>query len=138
MNVAPYLFYESVGPAAEWLQTAFGFSEVVSYRDDRDDVTYAELSYAGSPIMVGRFGRHYRNPKSTGYVSQLVFVQVDDVDAHFARAVAAGATILEPVSDKPYGMRQYTAEDPEGHRWAFGQPVRDVSPEEMKRVSLTS
>jgi uncharacterized glyoxalase superfamily protein PhnB len=49
------------------------------------------------------------------------FVEVDDVDAHHARASAAGATILRLPEDQPYGFRVYTAEDLEGHRWMFGQ-----------------
>ena len=53
-----------------------------------------------------------------------VFVTVDDVDAHHARAVAAGATVIRSPADvEPTGMRLYTAEDPEGHRWMFGQQL---------------
>ena len=59
-----------------------------------------------------------------------LFVAVDDVDAHHVRAVAAGATVIRPVENSPEaGMRLYTAEDPEGHRWMFGQRLageRDV------------
>ena len=50
-----------------------------------------------------------------------VFVEVDDVDAHYDRAVAAGATILREPNEPGVGFRIYTAEDPEGHRWMFGQ-----------------
>ena len=53
-----------------------------------------------------------------------LFVTVDDVDAHHARAVAAGATVIRPLADVELtGMRLYTAEDPEGHRWMFGQQL---------------
>ena len=50
-------------------------------------------------------------------------VRVDDVDAHHARAVAHGATILREPEEPGVGERLYTAEDPEGHRWMFGQPL---------------
>jgi uncharacterized glyoxalase superfamily protein PhnB len=136
MTLTPYLFYEDVDEAARWLQAAFGFSHVVTSRDEQDQTTY-ELWWDGSSVMIGHFGRHYQNPKHTGYVSQLVYVEVDDIDDHFARATAAGATIVDPVTDKPYGIRQYTAADPEGHRWVFGRSVRDVLPQEMEDVTVS-
>jgi len=48
-------------------------------------------------------------------------VEVDDLDAHYERARAAGATIIREPEDPGIGRRIYTAEDPEGHRWMFGQ-----------------
>jgi uncharacterized glyoxalase superfamily protein PhnB len=137
MTLMPYLFYEDVPGAAEWLQEAFGFTEIVAYRDERNEVTY-ELSCQGSSVMIGHFGRSYRNPRHTGHISQLLYMEVKDVDAHCARAAVAGAMILDPLADKPFGIRQYIASDPEGHRWGFGQPVRDVLPEEMERVSVST
>jgi uncharacterized glyoxalase superfamily protein PhnB len=136
MTLMPYLFYEDVDAAAQWLRVAFGFTEVVAYRDERDEVTY-ELSCEGSSVMIGHFGRSYQNPKQTGHISQLLFMEVNDVDAHCDRAVAGGAIVVDPLCDKPFGIRQYIAVDPEGHRWGFGQPVRDVLPEEMERVVST-
>jgi uncharacterized glyoxalase superfamily protein PhnB len=53
-------------------------------------------------------------------------VRVDDVDAHHARAGERGARILGPPADYPYGERQYTAQDPGGHRWTFSQSIADV------------
>jgi len=52
-----------------------------------------------------------------------------DVDAHCAHARQHGARIVKDVSDMPFGVRQYTAEDPEGHRWTFSQNIADVPPE---------
>jgi uncharacterized glyoxalase superfamily protein PhnB len=57
-------------------------------------------------------------------------VHVPDVDAHFEHAKRLGAKILEPVNNMPFGERQYTAEDPEGHRWTFSQSVADVPPQQ--------
>jgi uncharacterized glyoxalase superfamily protein PhnB len=59
-----------------------------------------------------------------------VHAYVDDVDAHFERAKAAGATMLSEPEDTPWGDRHYRVEDLEGHRWMFAQHVRDVAPEE--------
>ncbi len=57
-------------------------------------------------------------------------VFVDDIDAHLARVMAAGAKIVEGLNETVYGEWQYVAEDLEGHRWLFSQRVRDVSPDE--------
>lgn len=61
------------------------------------------------------------------------YLFVEDVDAHFGRAKAAGAKILQEPADQFYGDRTYCAQDPEGHQWYFAQHVRDVAPEDMKR-----
>jgi uncharacterized glyoxalase superfamily protein PhnB len=70
--------------------------------------------------MLGCPGPEYRNPKRLGGHTQLVYVYVDDVDAHCERARAAGAEILREPEDQDYGARDYTARDPEGHIWSFG------------------
>jgi uncharacterized glyoxalase superfamily protein PhnB len=62
-------------------------------------------------------------------------VRVDDVDAHHARAAARGATIADAPQDFPYGERQYSAEDPGGHRWTFSQTIADVAPEDWGGTS---
>jgi uncharacterized glyoxalase superfamily protein PhnB len=59
-----------------------------------------------------------------------VHVLVDDVDAHYARAVAAGAEIRQAPEDMPYGDRRYDAYDLEGQLWSFATRVREVAPEE--------
>jgi uncharacterized glyoxalase superfamily protein PhnB len=56
-------------------------------------------------------------------------VRIDDVDAHHAAAVRAGATVVHPPADHAYGERQYTVHDPGGHRWTFSQSIADVAPE---------
>jgi uncharacterized glyoxalase superfamily protein PhnB len=55
-----------------------------------------------------------------------MYCYVDDVDAHYARALAAGATIVAEPQDQPYGARSYRAIDPEGHRFIFATPLSDV------------
>ena len=65
-------------------------------------------------------------------------VRVDDVDAHHDRAAAAGAQIALPPTDYPYGERQYTAEDPGGHRWTFSQSVADVDPADWGGLLVSS
>ena len=67
-----------------------------------------------------------------------VLVKVDDVDAHHDRARQHGARILGPPRDYPYGERQYSAEDLEGHRWTFTQAIADLAPEEWGGTSASA
>jgi uncharacterized glyoxalase superfamily protein PhnB len=64
-------------------------------------------------------------------------VRVSDVDGHSERSSRHGARILQPPADYPYGERQYTVEDPGGHRWTFSQTIADVAPEEWGGVAGT-
>jgi uncharacterized glyoxalase superfamily protein PhnB len=126
-TVVPILVYEDAAKAVSWLCRAFGFRERI--RAERDGILFhAQLVVGDGAIMVGRRGGEFTPPR-VGEVSQYVHVTVDDVAAHREQALRSGARILRDVADMPFGERQYTAEDPEGHRWTFSQHVADVSPE---------
>jgi uncharacterized glyoxalase superfamily protein PhnB len=131
-RITPYLLYEDVGVALDWLARAFGFRERMRLRGPDGTITHAEMTLADGVVMMGCPGPDYRNPRRLGQVTQSVYVYVDDVDGHFTRAREAGATILEEPRDQFYGDRRYGAADPEGHHWYFAQHVRDVAPEDMK------
>jgi len=129
------LSYEDVAAAIDWLGRAFGFREEGErYADEDGRVTHAELSLDGAVVMLGWPGPDYRSPArhaeeceqarrwlATPWVIDGVHVSVDDIDRHFERARAAGATILRELEDLPFG-RLYSAADLEGHRWMFMQP----------------
>lgn len=132
-RVIPYLYYEDVAAAMDWLAKAFGFRETERIPGPGGSVVHGEMWLADGLIMVGSPGPDYRCPAKTGAVSAGLYVYVDDVNAHFAHARAAGAKILEELADQFYGDRRYMAEDPEGQRWAFGTHVRDVPPEEYRQ-----
>ena len=74
--------------------------------------------------MMGCPGPDYRGPRKLGAVTQNLYVRVKDIDAHFERAKAAGAKILEELTETFYGHRRYGAEDPEGHVWYFAEPIK--------------
>jgi PhnB protein len=132
--VTPYLHYEDAASALQFLTTAFGFRE--KFRMDGPDgrVAHAEVELGDKGVvMLGEPGEGYRSPKSLGAkVTSSVYVYVDDVDDHYARAREAGATILREPEDQFYGDRNYAVADPEGHEWYFGTHVRDVTMEEME------
>lgn len=131
-TVIPMIAYED-GPAAmDWLAKAFGFREL-DRRVENGRLTHGEMDTGGGVVMMATPSTHYHGPKrhreecatamawhDVPYIIDGVLVHIDDVDAHFERARAAGATILSPVEDGPGGKR-YRAEDLEGHRWMFSQ-----------------
>jgi uncharacterized glyoxalase superfamily protein PhnB len=122
-QLTPYLFYEDVPGALEWLAKAFGFRERMRMHGPDGDVNHAEMELGSAVIMMGCPSPDYRNPKALGGVTVGCYVHVDDVDAHCDHARAAGATIEAEPEDKPYGDRVYGAVDPEGHQWWFATSV---------------
>ncbi|MCI0388208.1 MAG: VOC family protein [Acidobacteria bacterium] len=135
-RITPYLLYEDVTGALEWLARAFGFRECGIRMSGPDGkVNHAAMELDDAIIMMGYPGPDYKNPKRLGHVTQNLYVNVDDVDKHFEQARKAGAKILQEPEDMFYGDRRYGAEDLEGHHWYFAQHVRDVPPEEYMKQS---
>jgi uncharacterized glyoxalase superfamily protein PhnB len=135
MRITPYILYEDVAAALDWLAAAFGFRERLRLTGDDGVVTHAEMTVLDDGVvMLGHPGPDYENPKKTGMVNQFPYIIVDDVDAHFAQAQAADASIVRELRDEEYGHRVYAAEDPEGHHWWFAQPVREVASEDWGAV----
>jgi len=128
-TVVPVLIYDDVGKAIDWLCGAFGFGERLRCAGRDGRINHAQLSIAECSVMLGAQGAVFRPPRANE-VTQYVVVHVEDVDRHFEQARRSGARILKSPSDMPFGERQYTAEDHEGHRWTFSQHVADVAPEE--------
>lgn len=136
-TITPYLLYEDVAAAIDWLGRVFGFEERLRFTDETGAVTHAELVLGEGEIFLGHPGPEYRSPKRTGSSSQLTHVYVEDVDAHFARAREGGATILAEPEDQAYGDRRYDAEDLEGQRWSFAQLLREVPAQEWGATTPT-
>jgi PhnB protein len=134
-RITPYLYYEDVDAALDWLARAFGFSELDRMRGANGKTMHAAMKCGDAVFMMGHPGPDYKNPKHLGQATQALYVNADDVDKHFEQAKAAGAKIIEEPKDEFYGDRRYGAEDPEGHQWYFAKHVRDVTPEEMKQHS---
>jgi uncharacterized glyoxalase superfamily protein PhnB len=136
--IVPALSYADPNAAVAFLEAAFGFEPGLSVTDSSGRIQHAELSYGGGRIMLGPMGwaEWAKSPQSvSGVNTQSVHVEVSGIDAHCARARAAGAEIIAEPADQFYGHRTYRARDREGHVWTFGQPVREVSPAEMEAAS---
>jgi uncharacterized glyoxalase superfamily protein PhnB len=125
-RITPYLYYENVEDALEWLAKAFGLRERHRQPGPDGKIMHAEMALGDDGvIMMGCPGPQYRNPKRLGHVTQNLYVRVSDLDAHFERARKAGANVLEELNNQPYGDRRYGVEDPEGHQWYFAQSIGD-------------
>ena len=133
-KITPYLLYEDVEGALDFLARAFGFEEVLRYTGSAGYINHAEMRLGDGAIYLGDPGDAYRNPRAAGGATVHINVTVDDVDALFLRARETGAEINEEPTDQPYGERRFGATDPEGHRWWFSQPIRHVAPEEWGAV----
>lgn len=131
-DVVPMLTYADGPGAMDWLVAAFGFEEQARWLDDDGRVAHGELRAGDGLVMVASTNPAYEGPAShrehceaadgwlsTPYVVDGALVYVDDIDAHHARAVAAGARTLSGIEDGP--ARLYRTEDVEGHRWMFMQ-----------------
>jgi uncharacterized glyoxalase superfamily protein PhnB len=128
-TVIPVLAYLDVPDAVEWLCRAFGFRERLRIGRHR-----AQLVFGDGAVIVTQLAALDTDPgaatslPSASTLTHGVHVQVRDVRAHHEQAVRAGARIIHPPTDHPYGERQYTAEDPGGHRWTFSESIADVDP----------
>jgi uncharacterized glyoxalase superfamily protein PhnB len=121
-RISPYLYYENGNAAMDWLIEAFGFEEDMRMTADDGRLDHGQLKLGGQIVMLGQPGGDYQSPNSRGGSATAgVHVYVDDVDAHYERAKAAGATINMEPTDQPYGDRRYDCEDLEGHDWFFAQ-----------------
>ncbi len=144
----PTVFYRDPMAALRWLETAFGFETSLLVTDEAGKVGHAEMAWGDGAVGVGG---EFASPELLGparmvsplalggAASQFIHVEVEaDIDAHCARARAAGATITQEPADQFYGARTYRALDPEGHVWNFRQPIAEIpSPALEKARGLT-
>jgi uncharacterized glyoxalase superfamily protein PhnB len=123
-TVIPVLTYPDVREAVAWLTDAFGFAERLQIGESHR--SQLRVGEGGAVIVADVHGE--RRPPREGEVAQSVMVRVEDAAAHCERARAHGAQIVMEPTDFEYGERQYTAEDPAGHRWTFSETLADVDP----------
>lgn len=118
------LMYDDIDAAHEYIVAVFGLAAGPVWKSVEGVTEYREVR-AGEQVigLHPAGGKAYRSPRSVNGVTGTTVISVDDVDGHYARTLAAGATIVcEPV-DRPYGVREYGAQDPEGQIWWFKSPL---------------
>jgi uncharacterized glyoxalase superfamily protein PhnB len=113
----PTFRYDDARAAITFLKDAFGFEEHAVY-EDGGVVHHAELRLGDDAYIM--LGQSRGDDEDLPSGPSTVYVQIDDVDAHHDRAVAAGAEITRGLTDQDYGSREYAAKDPGGNVWSFG------------------
>lgn len=134
-TVTPYLTVRGAAKALDFYKEAFGAAEVLRMPMPDGSVAHAEFKIGDSVIMMGEENPMWGNksPQALGGTPTGLMIYVPDCDAVFARALAAGATVMKPLADQFYGDRSGTVIDPFGHAWTVATHVEDVPPEEMQK-----
>ncbi len=134
-TATPYLIVKDAARAIEFYKKAFGATELMRMADASGKIGHAEIKIGDSPIMLADEvpGMGYRSPESLGGSPVSILLYVEDVDAVFNQAVAAGAKVERPVKDQFYGGRTGGVTDPFGHVWYIATHKEDVSPEELQK-----
>jgi len=134
-QVTPYLIVDGADAAIGFYARTFGAKERMRMDGPGGTVGHAELDIGAGLVMLADENPEMgaRSPKSVGGTPVTSSVYVEDVDAVFEAALAAGAAELRAVENQFYGDRSGQFEDPFGHHWSVATHVEDVPPEEMER-----
>ncbi|WP_433756058.1 VOC family protein [Nocardia sp. CA-135398] len=133
--VSPGLAIDGAAAAIDFYKNIFGASERMRMPGPDGKIAHCELTFGNSLIMVGDPApdMDFLDPKTVGGTPVNLYVYVEDADAAFNAALAAGAKELTPMTTQFYGDRSGAFEDPWGHRWTVATHVEDVPPDEMDR-----
>jgi PhnB protein len=135
-TVTPYLTCKNSAQAIEFYKSVFGATEVMRMTGPDGKIGHAEIKIGDSHIMLAdEFPGMSCAPTPGAMNPSALFVYLENVDATFNRAVAAGARVDMPLANQFWGDRYGKVTDPFGHQWGLAQHVEDVAPDEMKRRS---
>ncbi|MGH3581182.1 MAG: VOC family protein [Mycobacterium sp.] len=134
--VIPHLVVDDAAAAIDFYVRAFGATELGRVPGPDGRLVHAALTINGSTVMLNDDFPEYndgksQSPAALGGSPVTIHLTVTDVESSFAKAVDAGAEVVMPLEDQFWGDRYGLVKDPFGHSWSLGQPVREVSPEEI-------
>jgi PhnB protein len=137
--VLPHLVVGDAAAAIDFYTKAFGAVEHGRVPGPDGKLIHAALEINGSTVMLNddfpeMSGGKSMTPTSLGGSPVTIHLVVTDVDNQFQKAIDAGATVVMPVEDQFWGDRYGVLQDPFGHQWSMGQPVREVSVEEIEEA----
>ena len=134
-SITPYMYVKGAGAAIEFYKKAFGATERMRMPMPDGRVGHAEIQIGDSCIMIAdEFpDMGVKGPEAYGGSPMSLALYVEDVDALFGQALAAGAKVVRPIKDQFYGDRSGTLTDPFGHTWTLATHKEDVTPEECHR-----
>lgn len=138
-SVTPYLIVANGAAAIEFYKQAFDAVELMRMDGPDGCIMHAEVRIGDSPVMLaGEFpDMQCFGPEKYGGSPVSLMIYVEDVDAQFSQALAAGATELRPVKDQFYGDRSGTLKDPFGHTWTLSTHKEDLSEDQIKERMAT-
>jgi PhnB protein len=134
-TVTPYMTIKNASDAIEFYKEAFGATEIFRWADPDGSIRHAEVVIGDSPVMLTDEAPDFgmAGPQSLGGSPVHMFLYVENADAVFEKAIAAGATELMPVEDSEDGDRRGGVTDPFGHVWYIATHIEDISREELKK-----
>ena len=126
-KIVPSIHYKNCKQAIDWLCATFGFERQLIVPSEEGGITHAQLVCGDAMVMLGDgheddpYGKINKSPlQLDGHNTAGIYMIVEDVDAHYEKAMTAGMEIVFDIQDQEYGGRGYTCKDFEGHLWSFG------------------
>ncbi len=134
-TVTPYMSVRDCVAAIDFYRRAFGAEKTMQLNMPDGTIAHAEIRIGDSTLMLSEENKEWGNksPATLGGSPMFLMIYVPDVDASFRKAIAAGATEVQPVKDQFYGDRSGTLKDPYGYQWTLSTHVEDLSQEEVQR-----
>jgi uncharacterized glyoxalase superfamily protein PhnB len=124
MSIHPTFLYRDAAAAIDFLERAFGFETLARHDNEDGTVAHSELRFGDAVVMVGSGSEALQDAPDDFRAARVgIYLGVDDLDAHYERARAAGADVFRELQDTEYGSREYSARDLEGVHWHFGTYV---------------
>ena len=137
--LSPHLVVDDANAAIDFYVKAFGAVEVSRIPGPGGKLIHGGVQIDGATVMLADDFPEMNDgksmtPKALGGTPVTIQITVTDVESRFQQAVDAGATVVMPLEDQFWGDRYGMVRDPFGHQWSLGQPVREVSPEEIRQA----
>ncbi|MBC8120158.1 MAG: VOC family protein [Burkholderiaceae bacterium] len=134
-TVTPYMTVRDCVAAIDFYRRAFGAEKTMQLDMPDGKIAHAEIRIGDSIVMMTEENEAWGNksPQALGGSPMFLMIYVPDVDASFRKAIAAGATEVQPVKDQFYGDRSGTLKDPYGFQWTLSTHLEEVSTEEAQR-----
>jgi PhnB protein len=137
--VIPHIYVDGAAEGIAFYARAFGARELFRIARPDGRILHAELSIEGATLMIGDpDGRIYGEPRALGATSAGLHILCDDNAALLARALTAGCTSEQPLTEMFYGARSASVRDPFGHVWVLLTWTEDLPPAEMERRARTA
>jgi PhnB protein len=138
--ITAYLTITGAAKGIEFYKEAFGAIETMRWTDPSGKIGHAEIEISGSPLFISDEAPEIdvHSPQTLGGSPVGLHLYVEDVDATFKRAIAAGATAIRPVKDEEYGLRSGKLKDPFGHVWFVATRIAEVSAKQMDKIGAAA